>query len=127
MYNQYSDLVVEHFMSPCNVGTMPDADAEGSAGDPGCGDYLTIWIKVTEDVITDIRFLVFGCVAAVATSSMTTELAKGRQLSEALNITDQVIADALGGLPESKMHCSVLGAKALKNAIENYVYKVKGA
>jgi nitrogen fixation NifU-like protein len=116
----FTDLVMEHFMCPRNVGSMPDADGEGTCGDPGCGDSLTIYIKVKDNVITDISFLVFGCVAAIATSSMTTELAKGKTLEEALKITDTDIADALGGLPEHKMHCSVLGATALKNAIENY-------
>ena len=116
----FSDKVIEHFMCPRNIGSMPDADAIGSCGDPGCGDSLTLYIKVKDNVITDISFLVFGCVAAIASSSMTTELAKGKTLEEALRITDSDIADALDGLPENKMHCSVLGATALKNAIENY-------
>jgi nitrogen fixation NifU-like protein len=103
---------------------MPNADAEGVCGDPGCGDSLTIFIKVKDNVIVDISFLVFGCVAAIATSSMTTELAKGKTLQEALQLTDTDIAEALGGLPENKMHCSVLGATALKNAIENYRAKI---
>jgi len=116
----FSDKVIEHFMCPRNVGSMPDADAIGSCGDPGCGDSLTLYIKVKDNVITDISFLVFGCVAAIASSSMTTELVKGKTLEEALRITDNDIADALDGLPENKIHCSVLGATALKNAIENY-------
>ena len=116
----FSDKVIEHFMCPRNIGSMPDADAIGSCGDPGCGDSLTLYIKVKDNVITDISFLVFGCVAAIASSSMTTELAKGKTLEEALRITDNDIADALDGLPENKIHCSVLGATALKNAIENY-------
>ena len=116
----FSDKVIEHFMCPRNVGSMPDADGIGSCGDPGCGDSLTLYVKVKDNVITDISFLVFGCVAAIASSSMTTELAKGKTLEEALRITDSDIADALDGLPENKMHCSVLGATALKNAIENY-------
>jgi len=116
----FSDKVIEHFMCPRNVGSMPDADAIGSCGDPGCGDSLTLYIKVKDNVITDISFLVFGCVAAIASSSMTTELVKGKTLEEALRITDNDIADALDGLPENKIHCSVLGATALKTAIENY-------
>lgn len=116
----FSDKVIEHFMCPRNAGSIPDADGIGSCGDPGCGDSLTIYIKVEDNVITDISFLVFGCVAAIASSSMTTELAKGKTLEEALRITDNDIADALDGLPENKMHCSVLGAAALKNAIEDY-------
>ncbi len=119
--NVFSDIVIEHFMCPRNAGSMPDADAEGTCGEPGCGDCLTIFIKVKENVITDINFLVFGCVAAVASSSMTTELAKGNTLEEALKISDTDIVNALGGLPENKLHCSVLGATALKNAIENYL------
>ncbi|MGI6498375.1 MAG: iron-sulfur cluster assembly scaffold protein [Oscillospiraceae bacterium] len=119
-YAMFSDTVIEHFMCPQNVGTMPDADAVGTSGDPSCGDSLTLYIKVKDNVIVDISFLVFGCVAAVASSSMTTELAKGKTLEEALHITDADITDALGGLPEHKMHCSVLGAAALKNAIDNY-------
>ncbi len=119
-YSAFTDIVIEHFMCPRNVGSMPDANGEGTCGDPACGDSLTIYIKVKDNVITDISFLVFGCVAAIASSSMTTELAKGRTLEEALKITDTDIANALGGLPEHKMHCSVLGATALKNAIENY-------
>lgn len=118
--SSFTDKVIDHFMSPRNVGSMPDADSEGKAGDPNCGDSLTIYIKVKDNVITEISFLVFGCVAAVATSSMTTELAKGKTLEEAHSITDNNIAEALDGLPEHKMHCSVLGATALKNAIENY-------
>ncbi|NLO41593.1 MAG: iron-sulfur cluster assembly scaffold protein [Bacteroidales bacterium] len=116
----YTDIVIEHFMCPRNVGSMPDADSEGVCGDPNCGDCLTIYIKVKDNVISDISFLVFGCAAAIASSSMTTELALGKTLEEAQNITDNDIANALGGLPGHKMHCSVLGATALKNAIEKY-------
>lgn len=119
----YTDKVIEHFMCPQNTGSMPDADGEGTCGDPGCGDSLTIYIKVRGGVITDISFLVFGCPAAIATSSMTTELAKGKTLSEALAITEKDIADALGGLPDAKLHCSVLGARALRSAIEDYSQK----
>jgi nitrogen fixation NifU-like protein len=126
MYDEYTDTVIEHFMCPRNVGSMPDADAEGTFGDPDCGDCLTIYIKVCDDKISDISFLVFGCVAAIATSSMTTELAKGKPLDEARTITDADITQALGGLPENKLHCSVLGASALKNAIENYARKLSG-
>ena len=93
----FSDKVIEHFMCPRNAGSMPDADGIGSCGDPSCGDSLTLYIKVKDNVITDISFLVFGCVAAIASSSMTTELAKGKTLEEALRITDNDIADALDG------------------------------
>ena len=117
----FSDKVLEHFMTPRNSGSMVDADSIGTAGDPACGDSLTLYIKVKENIIEDISFMVFGCVAAIATSSMTTVLAKGKSLDEAYTINDQDIADALDGLPEQKMHCSVLGAAALKNAINNYL------
>ena len=122
----FSDKVLEHFMTPRNSGSMVDADSIGTAGDPACGDSLTLYIKVKENIIEDISFMVFGCVAAIATSSMTTELAKGKSLDKAYKITDQDIADALDGLPEQKMHCSVLGATALKNAIDNYYSKING-
>jgi nitrogen fixation NifU-like protein len=102
---------------------MENADGIGSYGDADCGDHLKIYIKVRNEVIEDISFLVVGCVAAVASSSMTTELAKGKTIEEALKITDEDIAAALGGLPENKMHCSVLGAKALRNAIKDYQYQ----
>lgn len=121
----FSDKVIEHFMSPRNVGSMPDADGIGICGDPGCGDSLTIYIKVKGNIISEISFLVFGCVAAIATSSMTTELVKGKTLEEALKLNDFDIANALDGLPENKMHCSVLGATAVKNAIENYYKKLE--
>ena len=122
----FSDKVLEHFMTPRNSGSMVDADSIGTAGDSACGDSLTLYIKVKENIIEDISFMVFGCVAAIATSSMTTELAKGKSLDEAYTINDQDIADSLDGLPEQKMHCSVLGATALKNAIDNYYSKING-
>lgn len=116
----FSDTTIQHFMNPQNLGDMPDADAVGTGGQPGCGDFLAIFIKVKEDKISDISFMVDGCVAAVASSSMTTELAKGKNLDEAAKITDKDIVEALGGLPEHKLHCSLLGATALQNAIKNY-------
>lgn len=121
---EYSDTVIDHFMCPRNAGSMLDANSIGCSGDPSCGDSLTIYIKVQDNVITDISFLVFGCAAAIASSSMTTELAKGKTLEEALKITDNDIANALGGLPDHKVHCSVLGATALKNAIEDYSARI---
>jgi nitrogen fixation NifU-like protein len=119
-FSIFSDKTIEHFMQPQNVGYMEDADAVGISGEPGCGDSLAIFIKVQDNVISEISFLVFGCVAAVASSSMTTELAKGKTLEEAAKITDADIVAALDGLPEHKLHCSVLGASALQNAIANY-------
>ena len=118
----FSDTTIEHFMQPRNVGDMPDADAVGVGGEPGCGDFLAIFIKVIDNRISDISFMVDGCVAAVASSSVATELAKGKTLEEAAKITDRDIVEALDGLPEHKLHCSVLGATALKNAIA-YYYK----
>jgi len=110
-------------MCPRNVGSMPDADAEGTYGDPNCGDYLTVYLKVKDNVISNISYLVFGCGAAVASSSAMSVLAKGKMLDEALRITDKDIADELDGLPPNKLHCSVMGAKALKNAINIYLEK----
>lgn len=117
----YSDKVIEHFMCPQNVRSMPDANGEGSAGDAHCGDSLTIYIKVKDRIINEISFLVFGCTASIATSSMTTVLAKGKSIEEALKITEQHIIDALDGLPEEKQHCSNLGVSALRAAIQNYL------
>lgn len=119
----YSEKVLEHFRNPRNVGEIPDADGVGTVGNPVCGDLMTIMIKVKDDVIEDIKFKTFGCGAAVATSSMTTELAKGKNIREALKITRKVVADALGGLPPQKMHCSNLAADALRMAITDYLRK----
>ncbi|NLT15116.1 MAG: iron-sulfur cluster assembly scaffold protein [Clostridiales bacterium] len=117
----YSDKVIEHFMCPQNAHSMPDADAEGSYGDPSCGDSLTFYIKVEDNRITDISYLVFGCSASIATSSMTSVIAKGKSLEEALAISEEDIIEALNGLPEHKTHCSNLGVSALRNAINNYL------
>lgn len=119
----YSEKVFEHFMCPQNVGSMPECDGEGVFGDPDCGDSLTVYIKVEDGVIEKISFLVFGCAASIATSSMMTVLAKGKRLEDALRITEQDIIDALNGLPEEKQHCSNLGISALKAAIQNYFEK----
>lgn len=116
----FSDTVLEHFMCPRNIGEMDEADSIGTIGEPDCGDALTIYIKVDDNVITDISFMVYGCAAAIATSSMTTELAKGRTLEEAYQIAEEDIVNTLGGLPDDKLHCSVLGPAALKKAIDNY-------
>ena len=108
-------------MCPQNAHSMPDADAEGSFGDPSCGDYLTVYIKVKDNHMDNISYLVFGCSASIATSSMTSVMAKGKGLDEALRITEEDIIEALDGLPESKVHCSNLGVSALRNAINNYL------
>lgn len=121
----YSEKVLDHFKNPRNVGELKDADAEGSVGNPVCGDMMTIYIKVDDDRIKDIKFKTFGCGAAIATSSMTTELAKGKTLEEAMDITRKDVADALDGLPPVKMHCSNLAADALHEAIKNYKEKKK--
>jgi nitrogen fixation protein NifU and related proteins len=119
----YSEKVLDHFKNPRNVGEIKDADAEGTVGNPVCGDMMTMYIKVKDDRIEDIKFKTFGCGAAIATSSMTTELAKGKTLEEALEITKQDVAEALEGLPPVKMHCSNLAADALHEAILSYKEK----
>lgn len=116
----YSDKVLDHFKNPRNVGEIEDADSEGTVGNPVCGDMMTMYIKVKDDKIEDIKFKTFGCGAAIATSSMTTELAKGKTLNEALEISRQDVADALDGLPPVKMHCSNLAADALHEAVKKY-------
>lgn len=116
----YSDTVMEHFAAPRNIFIMSDPDGVGTAGEPDCGDTFKMFIQVQGDRIANISFLVFGCCAAIACGSMTTVLAKGRTIEEALKITEQDVIDALDGLPEVKHHCSNLGVSALKAAIENY-------
>ena len=120
---QYSQKVLEHFANPRNVGTMEDADGEGEVGNPVCGDVMKIFIKVADDRVSDIRFQTLGCGAAIATSSMITELAKGKTLDEAASISREDVANELDGLPPAKMHCSNLAADALRAAIENYRQK----
>jgi len=116
----YSEKTLERFKEPKFAGEMEDADAVGEAGNMKCGDVMRFYLKVNENVITDIKFQTYGCVAAIAASDMLCELAKGKTLDEALAITDQDVADALGKLPPIKFHCSVLGKQALKAAIEDY-------
>lgn len=121
----YSEKVMEHFKNPRNVGEISDADGVGTVGNPVCGDLMTIYIKVKDNRLIDIKFKTFGCGSAIATSSMITELAKGKTLEEGLEITRANVADELGGLPPVKMHCSNLAADALHAAIEDY-YKKQG-
>ncbi len=116
----YNATVTEHFTNPRNVGVIEDADARGSVGNPVCGDYMTLYLKINGDHITDIKFQTFGCSAAIAASSMLTEMVKGKTLDEAMKITNLDIAGALGGLPQSKIHCSVLAADALHAGIKEY-------
>lgn len=121
----YNEKVMEHFKNPKNVGEIEDADGIGKVGNPVCGDVMCIYIKVKDNRITDIKFKTFGCVSAIATTSMLTELAKGKTLDEAKKITRDDVANSLGGLPTVKMHCSNLAADALKDAIRDYEEKHK--
>jgi nitrogen fixation NifU-like protein len=121
----YSEKVMDHFLNPRNVGEIPDASGIGNVGNPICGDVMRMYIKVENEIIVDAKFKTFGCGAAIATSSMATELIKGKPIAEALKISNQAVAEALGGLPAIKMHCSVLAEEALKAAIKDY-YKRQG-
>jgi nitrogen fixation NifU-like protein len=123
----YTEKVMEHFRNPHNMGEIPDADGVGTVGNPVCGDLMTIYIKVKDDKLEDVKFKTFGCGAAIATSSMITELAKGKTLEEAMKITRGAVADSLGGLPPIKMHCSNLAADGLHAAIQDYLKKKEAA
>lgn len=118
----YSEEVIEHFTNPHNVGELPhdETDGYGLVGDPGCGDQMKLWISVTEGRIDKIAFKSFGCPGAIATSSMLTDLAKGKSIEEAMHITDDDVVEALGGIPERKKHCSLLGVLALQAAIKDW-------
>lgn len=119
----YSEKVMDHFQNPRNVGEIKDADGTGEIGNPVCGDMMSFYIKVKDSIIEDVKFKTFGCGAAIAVSSMVSEMAKGKTLDEALQITNASVAKELGGLPANKMHCSNLGADALHKAIEDYKKK----
>ena len=119
----YSTKVMEHFASPHKVGEIEDADGIGKVGNPVCGDIMNMYIKVKDNIITDVKFKTFGCGAAIATSSMATDLIKGKTIEEALDLTNAMVAEALGGLPKVKMHCSVLAEQAVRNAIDDYLKK----
>jgi nitrogen fixation NifU-like protein len=121
----YGKKVMDHFMSPRNVGEIKDSDGMGEVGNPVCGDIMTFYIKVKDNKIADVKFKTFGCGAAIAVSSMVSEMAKGKTLDEALKITNKDVAKELGGLPKNKLHCSNLGADALHKAIEDYLKKNK--
>ena len=121
----YSEKVMDHFTNPRNVGEIEDAAGIGEVGNAKCGDIMKMFLKIDNGVITDIKFKTFGCGAAVATSSMATEMIKGRKLEDALNLTNKAVVEALDGLPDSKLHCSVLAEQALKAAISDY-YKRQG-
>jgi nitrogen fixation NifU-like protein len=119
----YSEKVMQHFMNPQNVGDIKDADGIGEVGNPVCGDMMTFYIKVKDNKLEDVKFKTFGCGAAIAVSSMVSQIAKGKTLEEALKITNKDVAEELGGLPKNKMHCSNLGADALHAAIKDYMKK----
>ena len=119
----YSDKVMEHFLHPRNVGIIEDADAVGEVGNMKCGDIMKMYLKIDDNVISDVKFETFGCASAVASSSMATELIKGKPVSEALKLTNKAVAEALDGLPAYKMHCSVLAEEAIQSALDDYYSK----
>lgn len=119
----YSEKVMDHFMNPRNVGEIEDADGIGEVGNPRCGDIMKIFIKVDNGIITDVKFKTFGCGSAIASSSMATEMIKGKPIEEALTLTNKAVAEALDGLPPIKMHCSVLAEEAVKAAVKDYYDK----
>ncbi len=121
----YSEKVMDHFMNPRNVGKIDDADGVGEVGNAKCGDIMKIYIKVDNNIITDVKFNTFGCGSAIASSSMATEMIKGKSLDDALELTNKAVAEALDGLPAHKMHCSVLAEEAIKAAIDDYKEKHK--
>ncbi|MBS3764333.1 MAG: Fe-S cluster assembly scaffold protein NifU [Planctomycetes bacterium] len=116
----YTEEVMEHFMNPKNIGQLEDADGVGEVGNPVCGDVMKIYIKVEDEHIVDVRFQTFGCAAAIATSSIMTEMVKGKTIEEALTVSNEAVTEALGGLPAQKKHCSVLAEEALEAAVLNY-------
>jgi nitrogen fixation protein NifU and related proteins len=120
MLGPYSEKVMDHFMNPRNMGEIKDADAVGTVGNPACGDVMRLYLKVKDDKVLDAKFKTFGCGAAIATSSMATEMIKGKTVEESLKITNEAVAEALDGLPPNKMHCSVLAQEAIEAAINNY-------
>lgn len=121
VWSLYGEKVMDHFKNPRNVGEMEEPNGIGHVGNPICGDVMELYIKVRDDIIVDAKFKTFGCGAAIATSSMVTELVKGKSIKEALAISNRAVAEALGGLPPIKMHCSVLAEEALRSAIEDYL------
>ena len=116
----YSDKVMEHFLQPRNVGVIEDADGVGEVGNAKCGDIMKMYLKIDNDIITDVKFETFGCASAIASSSMATELIKGKPVNEAMELTNKAVAEALDGLPDYKMHCSVLAEEAIQAALEDY-------
>jgi len=125
LWSLYSEKVMEHFQNPRNVGEIESPDGIGHVGNPVCGDIMELYIKVKDDIIIDAKFKTFGCGAAIATSSMVTEMVKGKTIEQALKISNKAVAEALDGLPPIKMHCSALAEEALRLAIEDYLAKSK--
>ena len=119
----YTETVMDHFKNPRNVGSMENADGIGEVGNAKCGDIMKIYLKIENDVITDVKFETFGCGSAIASSSVATEMIKGKSISDALSLTNREVVDALGGLPAHKLHCSVLAEEAIKSAIKDYYDK----
>ena len=119
----YSEKVMDHFRNPRNVGVIENADGMGEVGNPVCGDIMKIYLKIRDDTIADVKFETFGCGSAIASSSMATELIKGKPISDALQLTNKAVTEALGGLPAHKLHCSVLAEEAIKAALQNYYEK----
>ena len=120
----YSEKVMDHFRNPRNVGVIEDADGVGEVGNAKCGDIMKIYLKIEDDVIRDVKFETFGCGSAIASSSMATELIKGKPVAEAMNLTNKAVAEALDGLPAHKLHCSVLAEEAIKLALKDYYDKI---
>ena len=125
MAMEYSEKVMDHFMNPRNVGEIEDADGIGEVGNAKCGDIMKMYLKIEDDIITDVKFKTFGCGSAIATSSMATEMIKGKNIKEAAKLTNKAVVEALEGLPKIKIHCSVLAEQAIKAALADY-YKSKG-
>lgn len=123
MRMQYTEKVMNHFMNPHNVGVIENPDGYGKVGNPSCGDIMEIFLKIDDNIITDVKFRTFGCASAIASSSVSTDLVLGKTVEEALKITNKKVIEALGGLPAVKMHCSVLAEEAIKLAIEDYIAK----
>ncbi len=125
IFSAYSQKVMDHFTNPRNCGEIPDASGIGNVGNAVCGDIMRMYIKVENNIIVDAKFKTFGCAAAIATSSMVTELIKGKTVEEALKISNKAVAEALGGLPPQKIHCSVLAEQALSSAIQDYYERIR--
>ena len=121
----YSEKVMDHFMNPRNVGIIEDADGVGEVGNAKCGDIMKMYLKIDDDVITDVKFETFGCASAIASSSMATELIKGKKVEDAMALTNKAVAEALDGLPDYKMHCSVLAEETIRAALDDYNSKNK--